>query len=270
MTYRVVWFKRDLRLHDHAALAHAAVQGRVMCLYIVEPGLWAQPDAALQHFEFVRESLTELHQELQVMGGNLQVRVGPAVQVLAALHAQAPFVELVAHEETGNGFTYERDLQVGAWCRSAAVGWTELPQFGVVRRLKSRNTWQARWEAHMAAPQAALPALQFFRPAESHGPEIMRAPSGLQHNPTQRQRGGRRLGLETLHSFLDARALGYRGGISSPLSSPTACSRISTYLAYGCISMREVVQSTRAALDALPPQASRHKAGLIGFISRLY
>jgi deoxyribodipyrimidine photo-lyase len=98
----------------------------------------------------------------------------------------------------------------------------------------------------------------------------MRAPPGLQHNPAQRQRGGRRLGLETLHSFLDARALAYRGGISSPLSSPTACSRLSTYLAYGCISLREVVQSTRAALDALPPQASRHRAGLVGFISRLY
>ncbi|MEY3611605.1 MAG: photolyase, partial [Pseudomonadota bacterium] len=24
MSYRVVWFKRDLRLQDHAALAHAA------------------------------------------------------------------------------------------------------------------------------------------------------------------------------------------------------------------------------------------------------
>ena len=61
MTYRVVWFKRDLRLHDHAALVHAARQGPVLCLYIVEPQLWAQPDAALQHFEFVRESLAELH-----------------------------------------------------------------------------------------------------------------------------------------------------------------------------------------------------------------
>jgi deoxyribodipyrimidine photo-lyase len=270
MTYRVVWFKRDLRLHDHAALTHAATQGPVLCLYIVEPGLWAQPDAALQHFEFVRESLTELHQDLQALGGSLQVRVGPAVQVLAALHAQAPFAELVAHEETGNAFTYERDLQVGAWCRSAGVGWTELPQFGVVRRLKSRNTWQERWEAHMASPQVGLPELQFFAPTENHGPESMSAPPGLQHNPTQRQRGGRRLGLETLHSFLNARALSYRGGISSPLTAPTACSRISAYLAWGCISMREVVQNTRNALDALPPQAGRHRAGLIGFISRLY
>ena len=270
MTYRVVWFKRDLRLHDHDALAHAAAQGPVLCLYIVEPALWAQPDAALQHFEFVRESLLELHDALRSLGGGLQVRTGCAVQVLAALHAQAPFAELVSHQETGNAFTYERDLQVGTWCRNAGVAWAELPQFGVVRRLKSRNTWQARWEAHMAAPQAVWPALQFFQPVTPEGPECMTAPPGLQHNPAQRQRGGRRLAEDTLHSFLEARALGYRGGISSPLSAPTACSRLSAYLAYGCISLREVVQATRATLDALPPQASRHRAGLIGFISRLY
>ena len=188
MTYRVVWFKRDLRLQDHAALAHAAAQGPVLCLYIVEPGLWRQPDAALQHFEFVRESLLELHEALRLLGGSLQVRTGDAVQVLADLHAQAPFAELVAHEETGNAFTYERDLEVGAWCRSAGVGWTEWAQFGVVRRLKSRNTWQARWEAHMAAPQAVLPELQFFQPHTHAGPEAMTPPPGLQHNPAQRQR----------------------------------------------------------------------------------
>jgi deoxyribodipyrimidine photo-lyase len=94
--------------------------------------------------------------------------------------------------------------------------------------------------------------------------------TGLHHNPAQRQRGGRSWALDTLHSFLNARALGYRGGISSPLSSPDACSRLSAYLAWGCISLREVVQSTRATLEALPPQAARHRAGLVGFMSRLY
>jgi deoxyribodipyrimidine photo-lyase len=276
VTYRVVWFKRDLRLHDHAALVHAARQGPVLCLYIIEPGLWAQPDAALQHFEFVRESLAELHAELQALGGALVLREGPAVPVLAALHEQAPFAELVSHEETGNAFTYERDLQVAAWCRSVGLTWTEWAQFGVVRRLKDRNTWQRRWEAHMAQPAAPRPELRFWRDVPVPGmapaptPETLDAPTGLHHNPAQRQRGGRRLALTTLDSFLNARALGYRGGISSPLSAPDACSRLSAYLAWGCISLREVVQSTRATLDALPPQAGRHRAGLVGFMSRLY
>lgn len=57
MSYGVVLFKRDLRWYDHTALTHAAKQGLVRCIYVIELSVWAQPDAALQHFEFIRESL---------------------------------------------------------------------------------------------------------------------------------------------------------------------------------------------------------------------
>jgi deoxyribodipyrimidine photo-lyase len=51
MSYSLVWFKRDLRWQDHGALAHAARQGPVRCIYVVEPELWLQSDVARQHFE---------------------------------------------------------------------------------------------------------------------------------------------------------------------------------------------------------------------------
>jgi deoxyribodipyrimidine photo-lyase len=121
----------------------------------------------------------------------------------------------------------------------------------------------------MRMPQSNVEILRFWRPAGAGG-LAMKAPSHLQHNPPKRQRGGRKLALKTLHSFLTARSIGYRGGISSPVSAPDACSRLSAYLTYGCISMREVVQQTRAQLALLPPQASRHRAGLTGFLSRLH
>ncbi|NDG14771.1 MAG: hypothetical protein EB110_03820, partial [Betaproteobacteria bacterium] len=35
MSYSLVWFKRDLRWHDHAALAQALQQGPIRCIYIV-------------------------------------------------------------------------------------------------------------------------------------------------------------------------------------------------------------------------------------------
>ena len=37
----VVWFKRDLRVCDHPALAHAATQGDVLPLFVFEPGYWS-------------------------------------------------------------------------------------------------------------------------------------------------------------------------------------------------------------------------------------
>jgi len=289
MSYELVWFKRDLRWQDHAALAQAAKRGPVRCIYVVEPELWLQPDAALQHFAFVRESLQALDAELRLQGGCVEVHTGELPDVLSRIYTQAPFGQLHSHQETGNGFTYARDLQVAAWCQTHGVAWHEYPQFGVVRALKNRNLWQAAWERHMAAPQHEVGALHFWQPlagAPSSGvasdtahspshrawctPTDMQAPAHLQHNPPLRQRGGRPLALAILHSFLHARSLGYRGGISSPLSAPDACSRLSAYLAWGCISMREVVQHTRAHIAQLPPQASRHRAGLSAFISRLY
>ena len=269
MSYSLVWFKRDLRWQDHAALAAAAQQGAVRCIYVVEPEIWAQPDAALQHFEFVHESLQALDQQLRLLGGCIEIHTGAMPEVLNAIWAQAPFAGLYSHEETGNGASYARDLRVAAWCRAQDVVWHEFAQFGVVRRLKSRNQWQAAWEKHMAAPMQNPANLQFW-PGSPCAPLAMTAPSHLQHNPPLRQRGGRPLALATLHSFLHARSLGYRGGISSPLSAPDACSRLSAYLAWGCISMREVVQKTRAQLAQLPEQATRHRGGLSAFISRLY
>lgn len=73
-----------------------------------------------------------------------------------------------------------------------------------------------------------------------------------------------------LSDFLIDRCGQYRGGISSPLSAPTACSRLSPYLALGCLSMREVVQATDRRLAALPAEATRQRAGLSNFISRLH
>ena len=121
MSYALVWFKRDLRWQDHEALAHASQKGPVRCIYIVEPELWLQPDCALQHFEFIRESLVELDAFLRSQGGCIEVHAGEAVDVLAQLWDESPFSTLYSHQETGNGFTYARDLKVATWCHATNV-----------------------------------------------------------------------------------------------------------------------------------------------------
>ena len=269
MSYSLVWFKRDLRWQDHAALAKASQRGPVRCIYVIEPELWLQPDAALQHFEFVHESLQILDAHFRSLGGCLEIHHGELPNVLSRIWQDAPFAGLYSHEETGNGFTYARDLKVSAWCKVQGVAWHEFPQFGVVRGLKNRNLWQSAWEHHMASPLENVNSLRFWGQSITTDFSMV-APMHLRHNPAKRQIGGRDNALKTLQRFLNARSMGYRGGISSPLSAPDACSRLSAYLAYGCISMREVVQLTRTYIAELPQQASRHRGGLTAFTSRLY
>ena len=115
--WHVVWFKRDLRCADHAPLARAAAAGAVLPLYIVEPELWAQPDAGGRQWDFVRESLVALRAALAVLGLPLVVRSGDVVTVLARLHRQQGIASIHAHQETGNDWTFQRDRRVFGWVR---------------------------------------------------------------------------------------------------------------------------------------------------------
>jgi len=287
----LVWFKRDLRVVDHAALHAAGAMAPdlpLRGLYIVEPDLWAQPDAAGRHWDFLVESLRDLDRAMRKLGGELLVEQGEALAVLARVHAIAPFEALLSHEETGNGFTYARDLAVANWCRQRGVRQQEWPQMGVVRRLKDRDHWHLKWEQFMRQPlwptaapwsgPAGLPGSGGAPAAAPTRPEpIPFAPPLVAQDDTPvpgRQRGGRDAGLRVLHAFLNDRCGQYRGGISSPLSAPTACSRLSPYLALGCLGTREVVQATRARMAELEGVderwAARQQAGLWAFLSRMH
>ena len=281
MSYQLVWFKRDLRCEDHTALVEAARLGPIRCIYVLEPTLWSQPDVALQHFEFIRESLHDLVTQLRLRGGTIEIHVGEITEVLNNIWEANPFQGLHSHQETGNGFTYSRDRDVSKWCQSRGIHWGQYPQFGVTRGLKNRNEWHAHWQKHMEAPLCELPPIQFWKAPLSSvpvlnpstrylSPSTMQAPAHLRHNPPLRQRGGRSVALKTLNSFLKQRSMWYRGGISSPLSAPDACSRLSVYLTYGCLSIREVVQATNEELLKMAPDARRRKSGLTAFMSRLY
>lgn len=112
MNTAIVWFKRDLRTHDHAALTQAADYGRVIPLYILEPELWVQPDMSYRHYQFLLESLRECYASLSALGQPLIIRVGDAVEVLDNIAKEHQASALFSHQETWNSWTYQRNLRV--------------------------------------------------------------------------------------------------------------------------------------------------------------
>ncbi|MBE1284908.1 MAG: deoxyribodipyrimidine photolyase [Rhodobacteraceae bacterium] len=239
----LLWFKRDLRVADHPALAHAAKRGRVLPLFIVEPDLWAQSDMSARQFFFVRESVMGLRRDLAQIGLDLCLRVGPAVQVLADLQRQTGATLLVSHEETGNGFTYSRDKAVAEWASANGMQWEELPQSGVVRRLKGRNGWSQARNAFMRQVQVSPPqGVEQIQADSQDWPEL-----GFVEDCAFRQAGGRDNARKLLSSFLASRGELYRKEMSSPLGGASACSRLSPHLAHGTLSVREVAQIASAA-----------------------
>ncbi|MEX1368165.1 MAG: FAD-binding domain-containing protein, partial [Nannocystaceae bacterium] len=244
MGTQLVWFKRDLRVDDHAALRAAAAAGPVLCLYVYEPEIIEAPQTDPSHLVFIEQSLAWLHSQLQQRGGGLVTRCGEAVAVLQRLHHELAFERLWSHEETGLDITYARDRRVAAWCRAVGIEWTELPQLGVFRGLRQRDGWSRRWTERMQQPRSAAPTRLESVTAHSDGilgPQALGRPAPT---ATEVQRGGAAEGQRILDDFLHQRSRDYRSAVSSPVTAWQGCSRLSTHLAYGTVSMREVVQRT--------------------------
>ena len=83
----LLWFKKDLRLTDHAALVWAAEQARacgggVHALWVDEPAAWQQPDASRRHWGFANECVRELAADIAARGGQLLRCRGDMLAVL--------------------------------------------------------------------------------------------------------------------------------------------------------------------------------------------
>lgn len=79
----VMWFRRDLRIDDHAALAAAASEGDVIGLFVVDPAFAGAGGTGRERF--MREAVASLSAQ---MGGSLVIKVGDPVTVLTELMAQ--------------------------------------------------------------------------------------------------------------------------------------------------------------------------------------
>ena len=263
----VVWFKRDLRLRDHAPLAEAARIGPAVGLVVIEPAWLTSPECDPRHVAHLLACVARLRDDLASRGLPLIVRVADLPQAFVSLREQLPFTDLLSHEETGTGWSYDRDRAVAAWCRAVGVRWQEWPQTGVVRRLRSRLGWAGRWTARMDAPEVPAPhAFQRAMPLDASPLPTLRA-LGLTEPATPTPAAGERAAWSMLDSFLAGRGRDYRRALSSPLTAEDGCSRLSEHLAYGTVSMRCVHQATEAAIARTPDATLAW--GLKGFASRL-
>lgn len=267
----LVWLKRDLRVRDHAPLAAAAPAAAALAVYVVEPAWLASPECHPRQVAWVLAALDELRATLAARGLPLLVRCGLLPEVFEDLHSKFALTHIFSHEETGPGWTYDRDRAVARWCRARGVVWQEFAQTGVVRRLRSRAGWAARWQQRMDAPEVATPGR--WRGAALDPGALPTLPEPGLPPATPPTAAGEAAGQAVLADFLAARSRGYRRHLSSPLSAERGCSRLSEHLAWGTLSMRSVHQATAASIAALAAsadgQARRHAHDLRGFAGRL-
>jgi deoxyribodipyrimidine photo-lyase len=254
---QVVWFKRDLRVEDHQPLVKASACGPVIALYVFEPEMMMAADYSAQHFGFIQESLSCLEKKLHDLDLALVIKHAPILEVLSDLQCELKEFTLLSHEETGNALSFKRDVSVARWCQANRVTWQEFESNGVVRRLQDRNLWTKHWNkrlssAPLPAPKGAKPYLREKSVHEwPHQPKSQAYVDLLSRGEDKenRQLGGLAEAQECLTTFLQGRGANYRRAMSSPLLAQDACSRLSPYLAFGVLSVRQVVHALARAQD---------------------
>lgn len=266
----IVWFKRDLRIHDHAPLHVASSRGKVLPLYVVEPDYWQLPDASTRHWRFIRQSLHELNTTLSRLGQPLVKMHGDLLTVLDGLHHCFDIAGLYSHQETGNGWTCARNQRVAQWCQQHGVEWQEFQPFGVFRRWRDHDGWANQWEQFIAGE--CLPAPTRLLPLQTRLPQtgLPDALGVTLANEESRhcQPGGRSEALTWLGSFLRERGQHYRRDLPSALAATHCSSRLSPHLAYGTVSLREVSHKLHTTL-ANPQLATDWQRSLRAFDARL-
>ena len=118
----LVWFRRDLRDYDHAALGEALRRARsVYCAFVFDRDILdALPSRHDRRVEFIHGTLAELDSALQRRGGCLIVRHASAVDAIP---------ELARELDVGAVFT-NRDYEPQAKARDASVA-AELGRNGI-------------------------------------------------------------------------------------------------------------------------------------------
>ncbi|MCH8558185.1 MAG: DNA photolyase family protein [Balneolia bacterium] len=278
----VVWFKRDLRLSDHRPLKEAIESGLPLLLIrLFEPEVEQHSsDFDIRHWRFVRQSITDLNLRLRDYAhsdkGTERITLYPnihafhrnAEETFELLQGDYTIRAVWSYEETGTDITYKRDIRMAAWFKKRGIRWCEYQTNGVQRAINDRDGWTKAWYAVMS-DETDEPELEKLRtvklPDELNrklqGEEL---PGAVHENLVRIQMGGVSEAEKTLESFIRTRAASYNKHISKPLESRESCSRLSPFLTWGNLSVRQVYQAAKAGKEQYG-----NKKGLNSMMSRL-
>lgn len=264
----IVWLKRDLRLEDNEAIANALATGeRTLLLYAFETMLLEDRHYSARHWNFVRESIRDLNEQLKPLNSKILAVEADMISIVNQLLSQYSIRNIYSHQETGILVTYNRDKSFKRFCKNNLITWHENIHNGVQRGLKNRALWTQKCNAYFETEP--LP----FSPSENQLLNIQEIEEleGLLHIASLHtpedaifQKGGRTMGLKYLESFLSNRYVNYMSHISKPELARKGCSRISPYIAWGNLSIREVYRKA-----FLLKKTTLNKRPLEAFMSRL-
>ncbi|MCX7058936.1 MAG: deoxyribodipyrimidine photo-lyase [Proteobacteria bacterium] len=246
----LVWFRRDLRLHDHPALT-AALEGggRVIALYIHAPEEEAPWSPGAASHWWLHHSLAALDAELRLRGAQLVIARGPSLATLQSM-AQATGATSVHWNRTYEPALIARDATIKSALRAAVLQGTVKNGSGDPFRVFT-PFWRV-CQGRLSEVGPPLPAPAKIRAAR---PPAGIALAALELLPQRRWDSGFAAlwspGEQGAHArlkeFLEDDAADYAEMRDRPDMAGT--SRLAAHLHFGEISPRQVLAISAATLE---------------------
>lgn len=246
----IVWFRNDLRLHDHPALWNASQNSdQVVPVFIFDTAIYEGAHASANRNKFLYECLSDLNSSLKNAGANLVIREGKADKVLAEL-ADETNADAVYFTYDYTPYSVKRDENVKQALRRKNIDVKAFPGRLIVDNVRGLATkqgtphkvftpfwknWarQTRREIVPTPQKLSLPSnvrLGKILPLETLTKARQLSPNTL--------KGGETEAKKRLKTFLNEDVKTYHEQNNDLAADST--SRLSPYLHLGCLSVRDI------------------------------
>lgn len=266
----IVWFRRDLRLSDHPALAQAvAEQVRIIPLFVFDPYLLNHTETGIGRVQFLLGCLDSLQKNLEFLGSTLIRRYGEQRRVLPEFAV-----------EVGANAVYWNDDSERTWRTTTDNNIIEaLGSRGIEARVFTAEAlfpaggpssyalknFTPHWHQFLSTPLAPRPRVLTPLPAVPSNPLCTLSDLSLPPNTQDIPTAGEREAHCLLAKFLTHKAPSYLKSLSIAGQAGQYTSRLGAHLKFGTISTRTVYQQVQRR-----QVGSWEKRNLDGFLSRLF
>ena len=236
----LVLFNRDLRVHDHPALAEAArVAEHVVPLWVWDDKLLASDFAAPNRVRFVSESLADLDRSLRARGAGLVVRRGDVVREAVTV-ARATGADAIFASADVSAYARERERRLGATIDLRLFDAVTVVPPGDLRpsggdHFRVFTPYWRRWRDEPLRPVHGAPRKLSLPPGVNRG----KVDVACRDTSPDRPAGGETAARKRLAAWVRAGLESYEERHDDLAGDAT--SRLSPYLRFGCVSAREVL-----------------------------
>jgi deoxyribodipyrimidine photo-lyase len=265
MNRTIVWFRRDLRISDHAPLHRAISRGAVIPVFIFDRALLHHPETGSARVAFMLDCLRALDEELRDRGGRLILRFGDPVELLPDLIRETGADGIYAYMDSERIYGRVRDARLNQALAEQGLKIRWFEPSGATSELMDYRDYRKFWYRDMSAEMFSTP-LNIPTPEEVVSEPIPKLTDlGLVPDGKLIPPAGTSAAREILAQFLNEKLDRYYWQLSYPGAEVT--SGLSPHIKFGAISIRECYQTAQRILKYTSDQ--RIERSCKQFISRL-